>query len=963
MSHRFTRSAAISRSLLLVAGLLAIVASCENSRRSVVAPDDVSSAPFGGPQRAVVAGQFATFYIGAFVDDWPLFMGDRVPASLSRSTEVVFIFTNSGDKNLGMPYVTTREQGGIASMDSVLQVAGPWTCSNPTISGHPIRKCVKASAVAYFMRLPDGAPTGEGYGTRGSMAQLRDGAQPTITTIDSTTTYTSWADLVSTVRSIVDLEDGAQSAPYVEVNTFDYDRTINPRDHTDHLATADLVNSAAATRSWNLNWFVGFPAQYLAVNLAQPAHDVKQEAFYGYDQIVGGAGYGHPKYDSDVQLLLWRTYFRTTTSVPAPPPAAPSALQASVFSSTRTDLAWTNNTTIATSIDVERAPDVSGVAGAYAVVGTVGASATSYSVTGEAAGTRYWYRVRARNASDVSAYSNAVAATTLTPPAAPSALTAQVMASYRVNLAWTDNATGETGYVVWRAPDNNGVAGTFQSIATIAAGSVAYSDASLSGSTRYWYRVQAITATDSSPFSNVVSATTPVAPPTPTGFAATTVSASRIDLSWTDVSGEANYVLDRAPDNGGSPGTFSTLATLAANTVTYSDQALSAGTRYWYRLRATTSTDASAYTTPVSATTLAAPPAAPTGLAATAMSSTRIDLGWTDNSTNETGFIIERAPDNNGTAGTFTVLLTLSANSTSYSNTGLLAATRYWYRVRATNAAGQSAYTLSASATTLAAPTSRTDFFVHAHEDDWQLFMGDVANGSLQVATKVVFVYTSAGDANLGSAYWHLRETGAENAVDALLGGSGSWVCAYQAVNAHNLWRCTRGIAVSYFMRLPDGATSGEGFGGRGSMNQLRDGQRSTLAALDGSTTYTSWADLTNTMRAIVDMESSNGSAPAVEVHAPEYDRTANSGDHPDHLSTGDLIRAASASRVWNLNWYVGYNTRYRAINLSQAAHDTKRDAFYAYDYTVGRGGYGYSQFEQEYQDWLWRTYARREAH
>lgn len=946
---------------MLLAGLLVAAASCEADRSSITAPRESGTQPMTGPSRAVVAGQFATLYITAFVDDWPLFMGNRVPGSLANSSEVVFLFTNSGDKNLGMPYVTTREAGGMASIDTVLQVGGSWACGNPVINGHPIRRCTKGTAVAYFMRLPDGAPTGEGYGTRGSMAQLRDGQQATITTIDSTTTYTSWGDLVSTVRAIVDMEDAGQSAPYVEVNTFEYDRTLNAHDHTDHLATADLVNNATGSRSWNVNWFIGFPAQNLAVNLTQAEHDIKQEAFYGYDEIVGGAGYGHPKYDSDVQLLFWRTYFRSTVSVPAPPPAAPSALQASAYSSTRTDLTWTNNTTIATNIDIERALDVSGAAGTYSVVGTVGASATSYSVTGEQPATRYWYRVRARNASDASAYSNAVAATTLAAPAAPTALRATVVNSYRIDLAWTDNAVGETGYSVERAPDNAGVAGPYQQVAAIAAGSTAYSDASLTGNTTYWYRVRAMTATDASGYSNAVSARTPVAPATPTGFTATTVSASRIDLAWTDVGGETSYTIDRAPDSAGAPGTFATIATVGANVVSYRDQTgLTSGTRYWYRIRANTTTDASAYSAPVSATTLATPPNAPTGLAATAMSSTRIDLGWTDNSTNETAFVVERAPDQQGAPGTFSTLVTLAANTTTYSNTGLLATTRYWYRVRATNSAGASAYTANASATTQAQPASRTDFFVHAHADDWQLFMGEIANSSLQVATKVVFVYTSAGDANLGSDYWHVRETGAMNSVDALLGGTGTWTCGSQIVNAHSLRRCSRGKAVSYFMRLPDGATSGEGFGGRGSMSNLRDGYQSSLVALDGSTTYTSWTDLVNTTRALVDLESSNGSAPSVEVHAPEYDRTLNAGDHPDHLATGDLIRADAATRVWNLNWYVGYRIQNMPVNLSQAAHDIKRDAFYAYDYTVGRAGYGYSQFESEYQAWLWRDYSRR---
>jgi hypothetical protein len=67
--------------------------------------------------------------------------------------------------------------------------------------------------------------------------------------------------------------------------------------------------------------------------------------------------------------------------------------------------------------------------------------------------------------------------------------------------------------------------------------------------------------------------------------------------------------------------------------------------------------------------TLSTPPdAPPTGLTATPISSSQIDLGWVDNATNETGYVVERSL--NGTSG-WTQVATLAANSTTYSNTGL----------------------------------------------------------------------------------------------------------------------------------------------------------------------------------------------------------------------------------------------------------------------------------------------------
>jgi hypothetical protein len=90
-------------------------------------------------------------------------------------------------------------------------------------------------------------------------------------------------------------------------------------------------------------------------------------------------------------------------------------------------------------------------------------------------------------------------------------------------------------------------------------------------------------------------------------------------------------------------------------------------------------------------------PAAPTGLAASAVSSSQINLSWTDNASNETGFKIERKT---GSGGTWSQVATVGAGVTGYSNTGLSASTTYTYRVRATNSAGDSGYSNEANATT-----------------------------------------------------------------------------------------------------------------------------------------------------------------------------------------------------------------------------------------------------------------------
>jgi hypothetical protein len=95
----------------------------------------------------------------------------------------------------------------------------------------------------------------------------------------------------------------------------------------------------------------------------------------------------------------------------------------------------------------------------------------------------------------------------------------------------------------------------------------------------------------------------------------------------------------------------------------------------------------------------AQPPAAPSSLTATAVSSSQINLAWADNSNDETGFVIECSAN----AGAWSPVAKVGGNVTSYSDAGLLPSTPYRFRVKAANSAGDSAYAYSSTVTTPAA--------------------------------------------------------------------------------------------------------------------------------------------------------------------------------------------------------------------------------------------------------------------
>jgi len=126
-------------------------------------------------------------------------------------------------------------------------------------------------------------------------------------------------------------------------------------------------------------------------------------------------------------------------------------------------------------------------------------------------------------------------------------------------------------------------------------------------------------------------------------LSATAVSQSQINLAWTDASNnETGFRIERGS---ALAGPFSLVTTVAAGVTTYNNTGLTASTAYYYRVCASNTAGNSAYSNTASATTQAPPvvaPAAPTGLSATAVSQSQINLAWTDASNNETGFRIER---------------------------------------------------------------------------------------------------------------------------------------------------------------------------------------------------------------------------------------------------------------------------------------------------------------------------------
>ena len=302
------------------------------------------------------------------------------------------------------------------------------------------------------------------------------------------------------------------------------------------------------------------------------------------------------------------------------------------------------------------------------------------------------------------------------PPVKPVLVSATLPATGKkvVTLTWNDTSITETAFLVQRTTNGS----TWTTVGTVPVPLTSanvhqvrtFTDGTSNGTTAYSYRVVAentvgyggafpgMTVTS---VSNTLNVNAPAATPAaPTTLTAAVQAGPQVALTWRDnATTETGFVIERAP--AGST-TFVRIAVAPArnNTgnQTFDDTTIATGTPYWYRVAAVNLfggvSTLSAYSN--TATTSASPavPAAPSNLAAANGASQgnkrSVTLTWKDNSANETGFTIQRATDAAFTTGLTST--TVAANAVTATQTGLSKATTYYFRIRANNAVGSSAW-------------------------------------------------------------------------------------------------------------------------------------------------------------------------------------------------------------------------------------------------------------------------------
>jgi len=364
-------------------------------------------------------------------------------------------------------------------------------------------------------------------------------------------------------------------------------------------------------------------------------------------------------------------------------PNAPSNLSTTDVSEDQITLIWVDNSNNESGFHIERGTSPTSV---FLEIASPPADTTVYTDRGLSPQTTYYYRIRAYNTTGNSAFSNLTNATTpeiYGPPptlASPSNLTATATSSSQINLSWLDNSNNEDGFRIEKQNADN----SWSEISHVPANITSYSNTGLTANTSYSYRVRAYNGDAYSEYSNIATARTQqqgtTVPNAPSGLTATATSTTQINLTWTDNSdNESGFRIERG--NGVNPTSWSEIATVSGNVSTYSNTGLTANTDYSYRVRAYNVSGNSSFSNTATARTQQQMITvnAPSNLIASVLSSTQINLSWTDNSNNEEGFRVERRT---GT-GTWSQIAQVNPNITNYSNTGLTANTTYSYRVSA----------------------------------------------------------------------------------------------------------------------------------------------------------------------------------------------------------------------------------------------------------------------------------------
>ena len=302
--------------------------------------------------------------------------------------------------------------------------------------------------------------------------------------------------------------------------------------------------------------------------------------------------------------------------------------------------------------------------------------------------------------------------TAVTTPDAPTAVSGSAASATSVSLSWTaPSSNGGASITDYTIQYSSNSGSTWSTWSHTASTSTSQTVTGLSQGTSYIFRVAAVNSVGTGSYSsNSSSVTTWGVPGAPTSVSGSSTVNNQVALSWTAPASNGgtsitDYVIQYSSNSGSTWTTFADgTSTSTSATVT----GLTSNTSYIFKVAAVNSVGTGSYSSN-SSSVLVRPttPGAPTGLSATVVSTSQIDLTWSQPSdtggSTITDYTIQYSTDNT----TWTTFSDGTSASLSASVTGLSSNTLYYFKVAALNAQGTGSYSSSTSKATLPnAPTA-----------------------------------------------------------------------------------------------------------------------------------------------------------------------------------------------------------------------------------------------------------------
>ncbi len=425
---------------------------------------------------------------------------------------------------------------------------------------------------------------------------------------------------------------------------------------------------------------------YVNDNIAQLFHSTgtKPKAVWNIDSsLVGqtvdinlvvyaeGGGYGISNKVNEITIKE-KTYI----------PSAPFQLKLTKISDFTVNIAWKDTNKIKTLYEIWRKE---GIEGEFLKLKEV--SPLSFNTNDESLipNRNYYYKIRTINQFGASEFSTVVSTTGSTGGTGnvpgPTNLSGESLGANRILLTWNINSSLVTYLAVERKISWNY---QFQRIAALTGNTNQFIDTTsgLFANTEYTYRIKAYTENDSAWSNEINIKTHPYNISKPSNLSAGLLSQKKVQLNWKINSSNATYTqIERKT---GADGTYQFVNSIPAAASTYIDSLVTPGSTYYYKVR---STDGFIYSDFSNETVITLPViniAAPSNLDVTYYETGNImRLTWSDNSNNETKFLIERS--NLTTSVPFTEIGSVSSNVTSFNDITTLPGNVYIYRVRASD--------------------------------------------------------------------------------------------------------------------------------------------------------------------------------------------------------------------------------------------------------------------------------------